>query len=156
MAFLRMAIKNEAFGVMQPFKQFTRFTPPGTRLAQRFEWVTWQQAAEILGMMLVRLPIADWPRVSALSSTLVAPSSPSAGSESTGHDLMATQPGAASSPVNKYYVRLCIPLLSSSTPVQQILLSLNNLRVDQPVAIPTQQHLILNPTQQTPPPPPPT
>jgi len=84
MTFLRMAIKTKHFGAIQPLKQFSDSRPRKTRLAQRFEWVTWQQAAEILGTMLVRLPIEDWPRVSALSSTLVAPS-PFAGSECTGH-----------------------------------------------------------------------
>lgn len=93
------AIKTKQFG---RFHQHDKLCRRGLASPNGSSGLTWKKAAEILGTMLVHLPIADWPRVCALGlggSTLVethgrkaSPITPFPRTQCTGHHWVRVGP----------------------------------------------------------------
>lgn len=93
------AIKTKQLGGIQ---QRDSLSSRGLASPNGSSGLTWKEAAEILGTMLVHLPIADWPRVCALGlggSTLVethgrkaSPITPFPRTQCTGHHWVRVGP----------------------------------------------------------------
>lgn len=151
------AIKTKQLGGIQ---QRDSLSSRGLASPNGSSGLTWKKAAEILGTMLVHLPIADWPRVCALGlggSTLVethgrkaSPITPFPRTQCTGHHWVRVgpPPHCDTTAASLACVLPCCPsqinrsacgLRSDSSSTQRTNrftpLNSSNLRVDHPVAI---------------------